>query len=136
MSISLPRTLERTYKVTEAEAIHFMGAQAPPALSTPALLGWMEWTARECAGRLLQPDQDTVGVSALLKHLAPTPVGAQVRVVAKLMNVEGRLYSFEIEAFDEVEKIAEATHQRAVVLVARFADRIKSKMKTLGQPGR
>ncbi len=124
------KVLEKTYTVTEAEAIHFMGPQVPSALATPALVMWMEMTSRACVASLLQPGQDTVGVSVAAKHLAPTPVGGQVRVVAKLVKVEGRIYSFELEAFDEIEKIGEGTHQRAAVSVAKFAERIRSKQKS------
>lgn len=126
--MNLPKVFEKTYVVTDAEAIHFMGPDVPAALATPALLGWMELASRECVSDLLGAGQDTVGVSATVKHLAPTPVGAQVRVVTRLVAVEGRIYSFEIEAFDEKEKVAEATHQRASVQVAKFADRIRAKM--------
>ena len=128
MSNTLPKVCEKTYTVTDDLAVHFMGAAAPPVLSTPALLLWMEMTSRECARELLQPGQDTVGVSVSLKHLAATPVGQQVRVVTKLVGVEGRIYSFEIEAFDEAEKIGEATHQRTAVLVAKFGERLRAKV--------
>ena len=127
--MDLPKVFEKAYTVTDDVAIHFMGAQVPPVLSTPGLLAWMELASRECVREFLAAGQDTVGVSATLKHLAPTPVGATVRVVTKLVGVEGRIYSFEIEAFDKTEKIAEATHQRASVSVAKFAERLRAKMK-------
>ncbi len=127
--MNLPKTCEKTYTVTDDVAVHFMGAQAPPVLSTPGLLAWMEMTSRECMSDFLETGQDTVGISATLKHLAPTPVGAKVRVVAKLVAVEGRLYSFEIEAFDETEKIGEARHERVAIRIAKFADRVRAKMK-------
>ena len=121
------RVLEKTYSVTDQEAIHFMGPGVLPALSTPALLMWMELTSRENARPLLAAGEDTVGISVEMKHLAPTPVGMQVRVVSRLVKTEGRIYTFSIEAFDGLEKIAEATHQRASVPVAKFASRVESK---------
>lgn len=127
--MNLPKTCEKTYIVTDDVAIHFMGDQVPPSLATPGLLAWMELTSREAVSGLLEPGQDTVGVSATLKHLAPTPVGAQVRVVTRLVALEGRLFSFEIEAFDETEKIGEARHERVAIRVAKFADRVRAKMK-------
>jgi fluoroacetyl-CoA thioesterase len=127
--MDLLKLFEKSYTVTDEVAVHFMGAEAPPVLSTPGLLAWMELASRECVSSLLGAGQDTVGVSATLKHLAPTPVGAEVRVITRLVGVEGRIYAFEIEAFDETEKIAEAAHQRASILVAKFADRVRAKMK-------
>jgi predicted thioesterase len=122
-----PRILEKTYLVTEREAISFMGPGVVPVLSTPALLAWMELTSRDNAGPLLAPGEDTVGVSVDMKHLAATPVGMRVRIVSRLSAVEGRIYTFEIEAFDDLDKIGEARHQRASVLVAKFASRVEAK---------
>jgi len=129
MSDSLPKTFEKIYTVTDDLAVHFMGAEAPPVLSTPALLLWMEMTSRESIKELLPPGQETVGAGVTLKHLAATPVGAHVRIVTRIVKIEGRVYSLEIEAFDEFEKIGEATHQRAAVTIARFAERVRAKMK-------
>lgn len=131
MSGNSPKVLEKTYTVTEREAIHFMGARALPVLSTPSLVNWMELTCRENAAPLLNPGHDTVGLSVHIKHLAATPVGMQVKVISKLTQVEGRTYAFEVEAFDPVEKIGEATHQRASVDIARFADRVKAKKERI-----
>ena len=132
MSFQGPKLFETAYIVTDAEAIHFLGPEVTPGLSTPSLVCWMELTSRENAAPLLNPGEDTVGVSVEIKHLAPTPVGMKVRVVSKLQSVEGRLYSFEIEAFDEVEKIGEATHVRAPINVAKFAARIAAKKEKAG----
>jgi predicted thioesterase len=119
--------LEKSYLVTDQYAIDFMGPSVPRVLSTPALLMWMELTSRENASALLSAGEDTVGISVEMKHLAATPVGMRVRIVSRLVGVEGRIYTFEIEAFDAVDKIAEATHQRASVPVAKFASRVESK---------
>jgi predicted thioesterase len=132
MALDEPRILEMSYTVGGQEAIHFLGPRVPSALSTPSLVNWMELTSRENVRPLLNPGDDTVGVSVEIKHLAPTPVGMRVRVVSKLQRVEGRIYSFEVEAFDEVEKIAEATHARAAINVAKFAARIAAKQARTG----
>jgi fluoroacetyl-CoA thioesterase len=132
MSFQGPKNFEKTYMVTDAEAIHFLGPEVTPGLSTPSLVTWMELTARENAAPLLNPGEDTVGVSVEVKHLAPTPVGMKVRVASKLQSVEGRIYSFMIEAFDEMEKIGEATHARASINVAKFAARLAAKKGKAG----
>ena len=121
------RVLEKTFLVSEADAIHFMGPEVTPALSTPSMIRWMELTSRECAAGLLGPGEDTVGIALNIKHLAATPEGMKVRVTATLEGVEGRVYSFRVEAFDETEKIGEGTHQRARVAIAKFGSRVASK---------
>ena len=132
MPIETPKMLEKTYVVTGAEAVHFLGPQVTLGLSTPALVNWMELTSRDNAQPLLNPGEDTVGIAVEIKHLAPTPVGMKVRVVSRLQRVEGRIYSFSLEAFDEVEKIGEATHSRACISVAKFAARIAAKKEKAG----
>jgi fluoroacetyl-CoA thioesterase len=131
MPNEVPKVLEKTYTVTDQEAIHFMGSGAVPVLSTPSLVNWMELTSRENAAPLLNPGDDTVGLSVQIKHLAATPVGIQVKIISTLTQVEGRIYSFQITAFDAAEKIGEATHQRASVSVAKFTERVKSKQQKL-----
>ena len=130
-----PKVLEKTYTVTDQEAIHFMGSGAPPVLSTPSLVNWMELTSRDNAASLLSPGDDTVGLSVHMKHLAATPVGMEVKIISRLTEVEGRVYSFEIEAFDSVDKIGEATHKRASVNVAKFGQRVQTKKESMGRAG-
>lgn len=129
------KVLEKHYLVTDAEAVHFMGPEVTPVLSTPSMILWMELTSRDNAGPLLHPGDDTVGMSVDIKHLAATPVGMTVRVVSKLTKVEGRVYSFEVEAFDEVDKIGEGFHKRGSVTLAKFAPRIAAKKEKIGHAG-
>src|ERR1700747_1809747 len=122
MSTAIPKIHEMHYTVTENEAIHFMGPGVPQVLSTPSLVNWMELTSRANVLSLLGPGEDTVGVSVQIRQLAATTVGMEVRITSKLVKIEGRVYTFELEAFDDFDKIGEASHERASVLIARFAE--------------
>jgi predicted thioesterase len=121
------RVLEKTHLVGEQDSIHFLGPEVIPALATPTLVKWMELACRENIKALLAPGEDSVGVSVAIRHLAPTPIGMTVRVISKLASIQGRIYSFAVEAYDEMEKIAEGTHERASVRVTRFATRLAEK---------
>jgi predicted thioesterase len=59
----------------------------------------------------------------------------RVRIVSRLIGVEGRIYTFDLEAFDAVDKIAEATHRRSSVPVAKFASRVESKREKARNAG-
>ena len=109
--------LEQTQVVREPVCIDFMGPEVQPVLSTPALIMWLEMASRQAAGPLLQEDEETVGTAMDLKHLAPTPLGMKVTLKTRIVEVEGRRIRFQLEAFDEVEKIAEGWHERARVSV-------------------
>ena len=61
--------------------------------------------------------------------MAATPVGMKVRVVAELTEVKGKLLTFAIKAYDEVDKICEGTHGRAIIELEKFLSRVNVKGK-------
>ncbi len=119
--------LERTQVVTEPVCIDFMGPGVQPVLSTPSLIMWLEMASREAAAPLLGQDEETVGTAMDLKHLAPTPLGMKVTLKTRVVEVKGRRIRFQLEAFDEVEKIAEGRHERTRVSVPRFTAYLEQK---------
>jgi predicted thioesterase len=119
---------ETVKTVTIDDAIHFLGPAVTPALSTPAMIMNLEITARDAALPHLEPGQDTVGTLVSVSHLAATPVGMKVTYRATLAEIDRRRLTFAVEAFDEKDKIAEGTHQRFIIDVARYAERLKEKM--------
>jgi fluoroacetyl-CoA thioesterase len=64
-----------------------------------------------------------------VRHFAATPVGMRVRAAAELIAIDNRTLSFCVEARDEKEAIGNGTHQRVVVNVARFDERVQKKLK-------
>jgi predicted thioesterase len=118
---------EERLLVTSEVAIDFMGLETARVLSTPHLVGYLEMTARNLLKELVGPENDSVGSHINVYHLAATPIGMRVRLLAEITAVDGRHVDFKLEAHDEREKIAEGTHQRVVVDVARFAARVQAK---------
>jgi predicted thioesterase len=119
---------ELEHVVASSDAIHFMGPDVPPALSTPTLIRWMEMASHQAALPLLQPGQETVGIHVDMRHLAATPVDSKVRIRSNLIEQSGRILTFRVEAFDEHEKVGEATHRRAIVDVERFGQKLRQKI--------
>ena len=115
--------------VTDADTAAQWGSGLVPVYSTPALVGAMEKTAVLALEKYLPIGQTTVGGRIEIHHLAPTPVGMKVRVAAELVEVDGRKLVFKIEAWDEVEKIGEATHDRFVVDQFKFMEKVRAKGK-------
>ena len=68
-----------------------------------------------------------MGVAIQVKHLAPTPLGAQVSIQAQITAIDGHLIQFAAQVSDETELIGEAEHTRAVIDEARFLKRVASK---------
>ncbi len=121
---------EETQEVTGEIAISFLGVEGARVLSTPNLILGLERTSRNLAFPLLDPGYDTVGTHVNVYHLAATPMGMTVTFRSEVTSVEERRVNFKVEAFDEKQKIAEGTHQRAIVNVARFAAKMQEKGKT------
>ena len=74
-------------------------------------------------------DQTTVGGHIDVQHPAATPIGMQVHARAELVAINARKLTFQIEAWDEIEKIGEAHHERLVIDKEKFVAEAQSKGK-------
>jgi fluoroacetyl-CoA thioesterase len=83
---------------------------------------------------MLEPGKDSLGTIVNVKHLAAAPMGSRVTFRSRLAAVDGRRVTFEVEAFDPVEKIGEGTHERFIITVANFAEKMKAKFEAV-KPG-
>lgn len=125
--ISIGLVGETTQVVTPTDTASRWGSGMVAGFATPALIALMENAAFAATKDILPEGQTTVGVEVNVKHLAATPVGMNVRARAELTRVEGRKLFFNVEAWDDVEKIGEGTHTRFIVDVARFNQRMSDK---------
>lgn len=91
----------------------------------------MEQVCASLIDEHLEPGMQSVGMSMDLKHLAPTPLGMDVKVVCEVTAIEGRKVTFKLEAFDEVEKIGEATHERFLIKADKFNARVMEKARKI-----
>jgi predicted thioesterase len=96
--------------------------------ATPCMAALMEAAACAAIEEALDENETTVGIELNLKHTAATPVGLEVRAEAEVTAVEGKIFSFQIVAFDEAGKIGEATHKRALVNSQRFLEKTYGKL--------
>jgi predicted thioesterase len=104
-----------------------IGSGAIPVLGTPVMINLMEGAALAAVEHLLPAGHQSLGIHLDVRHIAATPIGMRVRATAELTHVEGRTLTFRVEARDEREVIGDGTHQRVVVNVARFDQRVQAK---------
>lgn len=107
-------------------AIHF-GSGEVSVLATPIMIGWMENAALNAVKGMLPEGYDTVGTAVNVSHVAATPIGMKVRIIAELIEVSGKVLNFKVKAYDEKDKIGEGTHGRAIIETAKFLKRINDK---------
>lgn len=115
------------FTVTAEQLASRVGSGLVEVFSTPMLIAAMEGTAAQSVAAQLEPGQTTVGTRLDVRHLAATPEGMRVRVETRLTEVDGRRLTFQVDAFDEVEKIGEGTHERFVVDQQKFITRARAK---------
>ena len=97
-------------------------------LATPIMVNLMEAAALQAVERLMPPGHQTVGTHLDVKHFAATPVGLRVRARAELIRIDGRTLTFSIVAEDDRERIGEGTHERLIINVERFDQRMQKKL--------
>lgn len=102
-------------------------------LSTPSLISEMEETCRLLLKDFVLKDKewDSVGTIVDIKHLAITPVGSTIRLKAIIESVENRRVMFNVDAYDNIEKIGEGKHERFIINVSKFRSKFEEKKKKL-----
>jgi predicted thioesterase len=112
------------FQVTPQMSAETYGNAGFPVLATPALLGLFERTAIMAIEQRLAAGEGSVGTTANIAHLAATPIGREVVIVATLTDTDGKKRSFDLKAFDGEQLIATCQHQRFIVNIAKFAARL------------
>jgi fluoroacetyl-CoA thioesterase len=105
-----------------------VGSGRIAVLATPVMINLIEAAALAAVEHLLPAGHQSLGIRLDVSHFAATPVGLRVTATAEVTGVEGRTITFKVEARDEVEPIGEGVHERVVVNVARFDQRVQRKL--------
>jgi len=117
-------TGEATTTVTHENTAASVGAGGVEVFGTPMMIALMENAAWRAVVHSLEEGDVTVGTAVNVRHLAATPLGQEIRATAKLIEIDGRRLVFNVEAFDENRKIGEGQHERFIVNLERFIQRI------------
>src|SRR5580704_3945939 len=107
----------------------FVGSGRIEVLATPVMINLFEAAALAAVEHLLPAGHQSLGIHLDVSHTAATPVGLRVTATAEVVHVEGRTIKFRVEAHDEVETIGGGTHERVVVSVERFDERVQRKVR-------
>ncbi|MBF0524460.1 MAG: thioesterase family protein [Deltaproteobacteria bacterium] len=133
-------TFEFKFQVPENKTVPHLFPEAeelqamPQVLATGFLVGLFEWACiRAINPHLDWPREQTVGIGIKMNHLAATPPGLTVTVKGILDKVEGRQLTFSLTAEDGVDKISEATHDRAVINAEKFNARVETKARKVSK---
>ena len=128
----IPLGTKGTFKMRvlpEHLANQFKDAMLPQVLATPVMILIMENAALNAIRSFLDSGESAVGAAIDVRHLAATPVGHDIRAEAEVINVDGKRIEFKVSARDETEEIGNGTHQRIVINLRSFNERLAIKNK-------
>ena len=108
-------------------ANRFKDATLPPVLATPVMIMMMENAALNAIKPYLDAGESAVGTRVDVQHLAATPAGRTVSAKAEVTRVTGKQVGFRIDATDGVERIGTGTHERMVIELSRFIERLNRR---------
>ena len=117
--------------VTDADTAKALGSGGLNEFDTPAMIALSEKTALTSILQYLPEGQSTVGTKVDMAHIAATPVGMKVRCETELIEIDRRRLVFSVNVYDEVEKIAEGTHERFIVDNAKFQTKAEAKSEII-----
>jgi predicted thioesterase len=118
---------EASLLVTDQMTAAHIGSGSLQVFATPAMVTFVEQVCRRMADELLPPGQASVGIRVDIRHLAPTPLGGQVRLQAEVTAYDGRVIEYQVRLWDETELVGEGQHIRAIIDETRFLNRVQSK---------
>ena len=105
-----------------------MGSGSLNVFATPGMCALMEQAATVALQEKLNPGETSVGTALNIEHVSATPVGMNVSAKADLLEFNGKVAKFTVEAYDEAGLIGKGTHTRVVVNADRFMEKTSAKI--------
>ena len=128
MEITVGMKGEAFTDVERADTAAEVGSGSLLVYATPCMVALMEGAACEAIAEVLKEDQTTVGIALNIEHISATPVGLEVRAEAEVTAVDGKVITFEVNAYDEAGPIGKGTHKRVIVNTQKFLDKTYAKL--------
>jgi predicted thioesterase len=130
--VKIGTTKERVIITNSNQTTSFLW-EGENVLSTPSMISEMEETCRLLLKDFFLKDNewDSVGTRVEIRHIAATPVGSKIRLKAIVESVNNRKVMFNVEAFDEMEKIGDGRHERFIINIPTFKSKFEEKKKKL-----
>ena len=116
-----------TITVDNTNTAKTMGSGSLDVFATPSMVALMEKAACSAIKEFLDPSDTSVGISLNITHDSATLLGKTVTATAKLTEVDGKKLTFAVSAKDDYGNIGKGTHQRFIVNVEKFINKLKNK---------
>lgn len=124
-------TFTKTLTVDESRCIGFMGKESA-VYATPRMVSDVEYTCRDMLLEHLDQGEDSVGAHVSIDHLAPTPMGLEVTIEVKIVEIDRRRVTWEFTVKDPLDEVGRGRHVRFVVETAKTRERLAAKRAKAG----
>ena len=130
--VKVGATKERKIRIDSNQSTSFLW-EGENVFSTPSMISEMEETCRLLLKEqfITNAEWDSVGTFVEIRHLAATPIGAEVLLKANVILVNEKRVMFNVEASDRIEKIGEGRHERFIINIPKFRAKFIAKQKQL-----
>ena len=115
--------------VSEENVASKIGSGVVDVFATPNLIGLMEEAAQTSVAPFLDAGMTTVGTKLNVSHDAATPIGMKVWAESELTEIDGRRLVFSVKAYDECGTVGQGEHERFIVKLDRFMEKVNAKKK-------
>lgn len=113
-------------KVTENNTAIKIGSGDLEVYATPAMIAFMENTAKSVVIAELPDGYTTVGIEINVQHIKSSPLGANIKCKATLTNVDRKKLFFDVEASDDKGLIGKGSHIRYIVHSQDFMENTRN----------
>ena len=128
MDIKVGMTAQVETIVEKEDTAQLVGSGDLLVYATPCMVALMEGAACEAIAEGLGEGETSVGTELNIQHISATPGGLEVYAKAEVTAVEGKVITFQVEAFDEAGALGKGTHKRVVVNSQRFLEKTYTKL--------
>ena len=119
-------------RVNEESSAERFAKPMVPAFATPMLVSLMDSAAINAVKDYLPEGYITVATKISIVHIAATPLGMAVTAESTLVDIFQNRLTFEVAAFDEMEKVGEGTVERYIIDLEKFTRQMLERKRPRG----
>ena len=127
MTFTQGMTMTKAFTVKEEHTAYHIGSGTVKVLGTPIMIAYMEITAMKMLDEHLDDAHTTVGTRVDVRHLAPSPLGAEIKVTAEVIEAAGPKTTLKVDAWYGDKLVGTGTHWRYTINIEEFSRQIDSK---------
>lgn len=111
---------EISITVDESMRASLLGLPVHPLYGTASMIAHMEWAARQHILPYLEPGEEGVGYHVDVKHLAPAPIGAKIKIHSTVSELAPRRVTSQVQAWYGKTLIGAGQLVQALVQLEKF----------------